>query len=111
MRWGRLLVGVVLATVVLAGPLAMGTNGQLKAGVVVVFAIIGTSVVVLTGWAGQVSLGQMVFVGAGGTIAAWCTMSAGGTRSSPWRSPGPSVRSSPCSSGCRRCGSGGCTWR
>ena len=76
-RWGRVGIAAVLAAVVLLGPLAMGTNGQLKAGVVVVFAIIGTSVVVLTGWAGQVSLGQMVFVGAGGAIGAWCTVERG----------------------------------
>ena len=76
-RLTRLVVAGVLAAVVLVGPLAMGTNGQLKAGVVVVFAIIGTSVVVLTGWAGQVSLGQMVFVGTGGAIGAWCTVERG----------------------------------
>ncbi len=76
-RLTRLVVAAVAAALVLLGPLAMGTNGQLKAGIVVVFAIIGTSVVVLTGWAGQVSLGQMVFVGAGGAIGAWCTVEQG----------------------------------
>lgn len=76
-RWGRVVVAALVGAVVLLGPLAMGTNGQLKAGVVVVFAIIGTSVVVLTGWAGQVSLGQMAFVGVGGAIGAWCTVERG----------------------------------
>ncbi|MEI2700088.1 MAG: branched-chain amino acid ABC transporter permease [Microthrixaceae bacterium] len=42
-----------------------------------VFAIIGTSVVVLTGWSGQVSLGQMVFVGVGAAVGAWCTVERG----------------------------------
>ncbi len=76
-RWGRLGIGTIVAALVVCGPLLMGTNGQLKAGVVVVFAIIGTSVVVLTGWAGLVSLGQMVFVGAGAAIGAWCTVEMG----------------------------------
>lgn len=76
-RWARAGVALVLAVLVLGGPLLMGTNGQLKAGVVVVFATIGTSVVVLTGWAGQVSLGQMVFVGVGGAIGAWSTVRMG----------------------------------
>ncbi len=67
-RWGGALV---VAAIVVAGPLSIGTNGQLKAGVVVVFAMIATSIVVLTGWAGQVSLGQMAFVGAGGAVGAW----------------------------------------
>jgi len=33
--------------------------------------------VVLTGWAGQVSLGQMTFVGVGAAIGAWCTVNKG----------------------------------
>jgi len=73
-RATRAALAVVLAGVVLIGPLAMGTNGQLKAGIVVIFAIVGTSVVALTGWAGQVSLGQMAFVGVGAAVGAWGTV-------------------------------------
>jgi branched-chain amino acid transport system permease protein len=40
---------------------------------VVVFAIIGISIIVLTGWAGQVTLGQMGFVGVGAAIGAVAT--------------------------------------
>src|SRR5690606_24236600 len=43
-RATRAALAVVLAGVVLIGPLAMGSNGQLKAGIVVIFAIVGTSV-------------------------------------------------------------------
>lgn len=60
---------LILAAVVL-GPLAMGTNGQLKAATVVGFAVVGVSIVVLTGWAGPVSLGQMAFVGVGAAVGA-----------------------------------------
>lgn len=73
----RLLVGLAVAGLALGLPLVIGTNGQLKAGVVVVFATIGTSIVVLTGWAGQVSLGQMAFVGAGGSVGAWIMVDRG----------------------------------
>ena len=38
-----------------------------------VYAIIGLSLVVLTGWAGQISLGQMGFVAIGAAVAAKCT--------------------------------------
>jgi branched-chain amino acid transport system permease protein len=41
-----------------------------KAGVVAVFSIIVLSIVVLTGWAGQVSLGQMAFAAVGGAVGA-----------------------------------------
>jgi branched-chain amino acid transport system permease protein len=44
---------------------------------VLIFSAIGISLVVLTGWAGQVSLGQMTFVGAGGAVAAWATVERG----------------------------------
>lgn len=76
-RLVRAIVGVGVAAVAVLAPLLMGTNGQMKAGVVVVFAMVGTSIVVLTGWAGQVSLGQMAFVGAGGSVGAWVTVGHG----------------------------------
>lgn len=69
-RLARWVGAVVGSAVLLAVPHALGTNGQLKAGVVVVFAIVGTSLVVLTGWAGLVSLGQMAFVGVGAAVGA-----------------------------------------
>ena len=45
----------------------------IKATAVVVFAVIGLSLVVLTGWAGQISLGQMGFVAIGAAVSATCT--------------------------------------
>ena len=66
----RAVVPLVLLAAVVIIPQFMGTNGRLKAGVVVIFGIIGLSIVVLTGWAGQVSLGQMAFVGVGAAIGA-----------------------------------------
>lgn len=66
-RWGGALALVAVAVLL---PLVLGTNGQLKLGVVLVLATVGASVVVLTGWAGQVSLGQMTFVGLGGALGA-----------------------------------------
>lgn len=67
------LGGVVLAAVVLALPKWLSSAPLIKATSVALFAIIGLSIVVLTGWAGQVSLGQMAFVAAGGAVAAYTT--------------------------------------
>src|SRR6202008_2816256 len=39
------------------------------ASVLIVYAIAGVSLVVLTGWAGQISLGQFAFVGVGAGVA------------------------------------------
>ena len=74
-RIARVVLGALGAAAVLAVPwLLTGNAGdQLKATAVVVFIMIALSVTILTGWAGQVSLGQMSFVGFGGAVGAYCT--------------------------------------
>ncbi len=71
-----LAVGVGLA--VLAGlvaiPLVLRSDQIIKASAVAAFAIVGLSLVVLTGWAGQISLGQMSFVGIGAAVSGSCTL-------------------------------------
>jgi branched-chain amino acid transport system permease protein len=70
-------VGVLVLAVVVIVPEVMGTAGLLKAGAMLVFATIGLSMVVLSGWAGQVSVGQMAFVGIGGAVGAWAIVDRG----------------------------------
>ena len=68
---GALLVaGAVLA---LPWLLSGNAGNQLKASAVVIFVIITISVVVLTGWAGQITLGQMSFVAFGAAAGAYAT--------------------------------------
>jgi branched-chain amino acid transport system permease protein len=59
---------VAIGAVVLTLPLWMSNSRLGLATVVVLFAIVAASLVVLTGWAGQVSLGQMAFVGVGAAV-------------------------------------------
>jgi branched-chain amino acid transport system permease protein len=68
--WGR--VAVLAAVVVLAvgAPSVLDTFRRNIVSVVVIYAIVGVSLVVLTGWAGQISLGQFGFVGVGAATAA-----------------------------------------
>ncbi len=66
------LVVVLLALV----PLVLREDRVKLAGTIGIYAIIGLSLVVLTGWAGQVSLGQMAFVGVSGAV--------GGTLTTRW---------------------------
>lgn len=71
MRWGTaalVVLGVVLV------PLLLRTDQIIKATAVGVFAVIGLSLVVLSGWAGQISLGQMGFVAIGAAVSAKCTI-------------------------------------
>ena len=51
-------------------PLWLGPGEVIHGSALVVLAIVGCSVVVLTGWSGQVSLGQMSFAAVGATVGA-----------------------------------------
>jgi branched-chain amino acid transport system permease protein len=64
-RW--LSIGVVL--VVLGYPFVMSPEQVSLGSVVLIYTIIGLSLLVLTGWAGQISLGQFAFAGIGGYVA------------------------------------------
>jgi len=74
MRRGAVAVG---SAVLLAVPLFLSESRTNLAAAIVVFAIIGISLVLLTGWAGQVSLGQMAFVGIGAAVAGAATARLG----------------------------------
>jgi len=76
-RLVRLVLAVVAGGVLLVLPHLLGTADSLRASAVIVYAVVAISVVVLTGWAGQVSLGQMGFVAIGGAVAAVATSSWG----------------------------------
>jgi len=61
------LLGVVAVPVVLA------VDNVIKATALVAYVVIGMSLVVLTGWAGQISFGQMALAGLGAAISATLT--------------------------------------
>ncbi|HEV7757702.1 MAG TPA: ATP-binding cassette domain-containing protein, partial [Acidimicrobiales bacterium] len=69
--WGVAVAGAVVL------PAVLGTGDELKVATVLAFAVVGVSLVVLTGWAGQVSLGQMGFVAVGAAVGAWSTDTRG----------------------------------
>lgn len=65
---------VALLALVAVAPLLPGLQTQERAVFLlfmVSFAMVGLSLTVLTGWAGQVSLGQFAFLGVGAFAAAW----------------------------------------
>jgi branched-chain amino acid transport system permease protein len=68
-RWGRIGMRAGVAALLLGLPLAVGSVRANFASLVVIFAIVGISVVILSGWAGQVSLGQFAFCGIGAAVA------------------------------------------
>src|SRR6185436_2386564 len=63
--WGRVALGALALGAVLGLPYMVGLKQQILASVIVVYAIVAVSLVVLTGWAGQISLGQWGIAGVG----------------------------------------------
>ncbi|MDY7099742.1 MAG: ABC transporter permease [Actinomycetota bacterium] len=73
-RRGRVALGALVAAVALVLPHVLAVDHSLKASAVMVYAILTLSVVVLTGWAGQVSLGQVAFFAIGAAVGAKATI-------------------------------------
>ncbi|HEX8803576.1 MAG TPA: ABC transporter permease [Acidimicrobiales bacterium] len=67
-RLGRAALWAVVGVFVVTLPMWMSTSRLNLATIIVLFGIVAASLVVLTGWAGQVSLGQMAFVGVGAAV-------------------------------------------
>jgi branched-chain amino acid transport system permease protein len=65
LRYG---LGAILIGAIVTLPLWMSESRVSLASAIAIFAMIGVSLVVLTGWAGQVSLGQMAFVAIGAAV-------------------------------------------
>ncbi|MFN2464016.1 MAG: branched-chain amino acid ABC transporter permease, partial [Candidatus Dormibacteria bacterium] len=72
-RW---TVGL-LALLVLASPFLLTPSQVSQESAVVIYAIVGVSLLILTGWAGQVSLGQFAFAAAGAYVTAILRARAG----------------------------------
>lgn len=70
LRWG---VAALIVAGLVAIPLLLRVDQVIKATAVIAFALVGMSLVVLTGWGGQISLGQVAFVGLGAAVSAKCT--------------------------------------
>lgn len=68
-RWVVIGVGAVAAVLVVFPWLAPASQSNLASGVLL-YAMIGLSLLVLTGWAGQISLGQVAFAAVGAYVVA-----------------------------------------
>jgi branched-chain amino acid transport system permease protein len=76
-RFGRAALWLVLGVFVLTLPTWLSTSKVGLATIIVLFGIVAASLVVLSGWAGQVSLGQMAFVGLGAAVGGALTNGPG----------------------------------
>ena len=67
--WARWAVTTVVALIVVGMPFILGDAKTGRATLVVIYAMVGVSLVILTGWAGQISLGQFAVSGIGAAVA------------------------------------------
>ncbi len=65
--------GIVLTAAVLVLPNLVSTSTSLKISAVFIYALVVASVVVVTGWSGQVSLAQVAFMAVGAAVGAHAT--------------------------------------
>jgi branched-chain amino acid transport system permease protein len=67
--WGRRLLYVAVLALAIVVPNSMSPSQiSLLGSVTLVYAVVAVSLVVLTGWAGQISLGQFAIAGLGATV-------------------------------------------
>src|SRR4051812_41662992 len=62
MQW---LIRIVVVGLVILAPYLAGTGRKDVASLLMIYAIVGVSLVILTGWGGQISLGQFALTGIG----------------------------------------------
>ncbi|MDQ3029794.1 MAG: ATP-binding cassette domain-containing protein, partial [Actinomycetota bacterium] len=76
-RWGRwlLLAGVIAGAA--AFPHVVAVDTSLRASALLIYAVLGLSLVVLSGWGGHVSLGQVAFFALGAAVCGWVTSTRG----------------------------------
>jgi branched-chain amino acid transport system permease protein len=73
-RWGMRAAGGALLLLLLLLPTFISGARVSLAATIVCICIVTVSLVVLTGWAGQVSLGQVGFMGIGAAVGSWLTV-------------------------------------
>src|SRR5205823_7091863 len=76
-RSTRLIGWVAIAAVALVVPLGLSQSKLTLATYIAIYGILAVSLVVLTGWAGQISLGQFAFAGVGAAATATLLVHAG----------------------------------
>ena len=76
-RWANGAPLALAVVFILSLPFWLSDSKLVVATVTGIISIVAVSLVLLTGWAGHVSLGQMAFTAVGGVVGAWVTQTAG----------------------------------
>lgn len=76
-RTARTVLQLALVVLALVSPLLVPDLDRFIVSKIAIYAIVGVSLVVLSGWAGQISLGQFALVGVGAAVTAGLAADAG----------------------------------
>ncbi len=76
-KWTVRGLTALFALALVVFPLVASDAQTNLGGVILIFVVVGLSLVVLTGWAGQVSLGQVAFLGIGAAVGGYLSTSRG----------------------------------
>jgi ABC-type branched-subunit amino acid transport system ATPase component/ABC-type branched-subunit amino acid transport system permease subunit len=76
-RWGRRTGAFILLALAVLAPLLLSEANTNRATGLAITFMVAVSLVVLTGWAGQVSLGQIAFLGVGAAVGGYLTAERG----------------------------------
>jgi branched-chain amino acid transport system permease protein len=68
-QWARAVGAIAVAGAAIALPFVVPLQQQILAAVILIYAMVAVSLVILTGWAGQISLGQWGLAGVGALVA------------------------------------------
>lgn len=66
---GKAVLGAIVVAVAIGAPFLVGDASVPKLTLIPIYSVVAVSLVILTGWAGQISLGQFALVGAGAVVA------------------------------------------
>jgi branched-chain amino acid transport system permease protein len=67
-QWGRRGSRVAIFAIILTMPLYLSSANTNLVAVIMLYAMVGVSLVILTGWSGNISLGQWAIVGVGALV-------------------------------------------
>jgi branched-chain amino acid transport system permease protein len=67
-RWARVGLMAMVAALFIVAPMGWSASSQLLAAFAIIWAMVGVSLVILTGWGGHISLGQFGIVGVGAVV-------------------------------------------
>jgi ABC-type branched-subunit amino acid transport system ATPase component/ABC-type branched-subunit amino acid transport system permease subunit len=76
-RWGRWALLGLAVTAAAVVPHVVTVDRSLRASALLIYALLGISLVVLSGWGGHVSLGQVAFFAMGAAVGGWVTSTHG----------------------------------